>query len=714
MVKITGDKVCFDKMCQQTETCLENRSLAASIKLLDGVLEYSNQTHYKSELTSVQETYTWMIKYMAEGISDPEREKIYNLQLKRVYALFDEVRKQFYRQFSSSTYYEQMRTVVLDVPGALRLCASNHDVFALTEDSVTDLPRNVFNTFLVASLDDELCDSVTHYLESEGKNNVWGALIVTALSLNLLEVFDEKKFLLLVRIGKASILSETLKVRALVGLFFALVRYERRLSLYPMVVKAINMLDKEVYSVLHVLQLQLLLTQETKSIAHKMNQEIFPEMIRHSTFWRSRTLRTEDSNEDYDHNPLWEKDDTFRKMEKKLRAISEMQQKGADVYWATFSTLKQRFPFYRTMSNWFLPFRFSHPLVSGLHLQEDQMEKFLKTPFLCDSDKYSFCLMLTELPEQQRNIVSQQLSGRVEDVAEKTDYSVETEVRHYLQDLYRFYTLSPHARQLYNPFENDLLLVNNKWLNAILMKRDHLLEIAEFAFSQHNLKTATYYYDQLSKSGMDLSITALQKWGYCLQMMGMYREAADCYEKSLKLDAGDWSSEHLAQCYLRLGDFSRAVIIYHKLNAQENVRLHNLFMESHCLMQADRLKEALDVLYRALYLSVSDDDVDQSRRAIAWCLFLTGDLEQAELYYRKIKGLLPNDYLNLAHVLWAQGNEHDALNAYVQSIQLDNAKNIAPAFFDEDKKYLQRYGITVESMAMMIDAVNYVLNNNIR
>ena len=70
--------------------------------------------------------------------------------------------------------------------------------------------------------------------------------------------------------------------------------------------------------------------------------------------------------------------------------------------------------------------------------------------------------------------------------------------------------------------------------------------------------------------------------------------------------------------------------------------------------------------------------------------------------------------MNLAHVLWAQGNEHDALNAYVQSIQLDNAKNIDPAFFDEDKKYLQRYGITVESMAMMIDAVNYVLNNNIR
>lgn len=100
-------------------------------------------------------------------------------------------------------------------------------------------------------------------------------MIVTALSLNLLEVFDEKKFLLLVRIGKASILSETLKVRALVGLVFALVRYERRLSLYPMVVKAINMLDEEVYSALHVLQLQLLLTQETKSIAHKMNQEIF-------------------------------------------------------------------------------------------------------------------------------------------------------------------------------------------------------------------------------------------------------------------------------------------------------------------------------------------------------------------------------------------------------------------------------------------------------
>lgn len=711
MGKVTGDKACFDKMCQQVEDSLKNYSLGVAIKILEGILQYSSLVQYEAELSDIRDTYNWMIKYMAEGLSDPDRTKIYEQLLRRVYIIFDDVRKQFYAHDSSSPYYEQVRTVVLDVMGALRLCVSNRDViYNLGEVAFRDLTRNVFNTFWSAPLlDEKSTDDVVGYLEQAGNSDPFSPLLVSALSLGLLEVFDEQKLLLLMRVYRSKECSDVVRVRALVGLAFSIIKYEGRLALYPTVLNALHALGKDWPEMLHILQLQLLMTQETKSIAHKMNLEVFPEMMKNSNLWRSRMTGANLSIEDIERNPLWEKDESFRKMEKKLQTISELQQKGADVYWATFSALKQHYPFYKTAANWFLPFSFMHPVVRDLNFKNNFMERFLHTPFLCDSDKYSFCLMIRDIPESQRALVAQQLPDHAEDVPEWKTVKIEVVVRHYLQDLYRFYTLFAPARQLYNPFEHSMLLVDNKWLLLFLKEKEDLLETAELAFSQQNYAIASHYYELLAQWGDDVSLSVWQKWGYSLQLLGQYHEAVGCYEKSILFDSNDWSREHLAQCYLYLKDFNRAAMLYHELNAQENAKLKNLFLESSCLMQEDRPKEALKVLYRALYLAASDNDRDQARRAIAWCQFLVGDLEQSVASYHKISELSANDCLNFAHVLWAQGNEHEALDHYVRSIKLGKEKEIDSTFFNEDQKYLKQYGITLEAMMMMVDAINYVL-----
>lgn len=714
MVKVTGDKACFDKICQQVEVNLRNRALSPAIKLLEGVLQYTSLVQlYETEVADVKDTYNWMIKYMIEGYSDPDRTKIYNQLLKRIYTLFDKVRKQYYGQVSSSLYYEQVRTVVLDVSGALRLCSSNNDaVAALDEEALKDLTRNVFNTFLAAPvLDGENSAAIIDYLKMKKDDGAFCPLMVSALSLGLWEVFDEQKLLLLMQVYSWADMSDVVRARALVGLVFAIVKYEQRISLYPAIQHALKVLGDDWQETLHVLQLQLLLTQETKSIAHKMNQEIFPEMMKNSKLWRSRTVQTKLSIEDIEQNPLWEKDESFRKIEKKLQVISELQQRGADVYWATFSALKQHYPFYRTVSNWFLPFFFAHPVVRNLNFKKNFMEKFLRTPFLCDSDKYSFCLMIKEIPEQQRSLVAQQLPDRSDDVPDLTNEKFEVVVRHYLQDLYRFYTLFAPAKQLYNPFDHNVLLDDNMWLRPFMMNKVDLTEMAEFAFSQQNFATASHYYELLAQCGEE-SLIMWQKWGYCLQMQEQYHKAVDCYEKSLLFDTNDWSREHLAQCYLRLRNYESAAVLYHELNARDNVRLKNLFLESSCLMQDEHPKEALDVLYRALYLSTSDNDCNQARRAIAWCQFLVGDFEQAASSYRKIQTMSANDYLNFAHVLWAQGDEHGALDCYVQSVRKDGMEEVDSSFLDEDRKYLRQYGITDEAVMMMADAINYVLKKS--
>lgn len=716
MGKVTGSLECFDEMCRQVDEYLAHHALGASLTLMDGILKYAGLAQYNSELQTLRQTYDWMIQYMAEGTPDPARSQIYQQLLLRFYALFDDVRRTYHTVASSSYYYEQLRVAKLDAGGALRLCRSQR-LSQFSETQAIDFTRNVFNAFLsTPSMDASICDEAVAYITGaeEDEADVLCCLMVSALTLSLLEVFDEAKIMLLIRIYDHNEVAEKVRVRALAGVFFALIRYERRLSLYPAVKNALHVRPDRWEKDIRAMQLQLLLTQETKQIARKMSEDILPEMLKQSAAWRGRITSADPFKalDETEFNPLWTENEAFRKIENKLRALSEMQQKGADVYWGTFSALKRHYPFYKTISNWFLPFCPNHPVLRGLQFQKGFVTRFLQAPFFCDSDKYSFCLMFRDIPEAQRSLLEGKLTAPIEQSDDWATGGFEELLRHYLQDLYRFYTLSPCVGQLYSPFSLDRLPVSNVWLHTWLGRREALEEAAEWTFSQRNFKVAVQYYDCLA-SQYGETAEMLQKKGYCLQQEGEYGKAAESYEKSALLLPHAWTTERLAQCYLHSSDYARAQRLLHDLNAVERPRLRNLFAESHCLLQLNQPKVALEVLYRALYLAVEPDDIKQARRAIAWSLFLTGDLEQAESQYHKFSLTTAEDYMNFGHVQWARGNEHEALLSYCKSAGISGLKEVDTHFFDADACHLEEHAITHDAMMMMTDAINYLLKHSL-
>ena len=87
-----------------------------------------------------------------------------------------------------------------------------------------------------------------------------------------------------------------------------------------------------------------------------------------------------------------------------------MQIEGSDVFIATFAHLKS-FPFFKTLSNWFLPFYPAHSaVVENVGAGKMALAEVIQhAPYLCNSDKYSFCLSLGALPESQRTMMSAQL-----------------------------------------------------------------------------------------------------------------------------------------------------------------------------------------------------------------------------------------------------------------------------------------------------------------
>ena len=96
-------------------------------------------------------------------------------------------------------------------------------------------------------------------------------------------------------------------------------------------------------------------------------------------------------------NPDWqsvfnESDDLYKKVDEFMK----LQMEGADVYMTTFAHLKQ-FPFFSELTNWLVPFHKENPDLSEIYAEKSDIfdpEIFVdglrQTPFLCNSDKYSF------------------------------------------------------------------------------------------------------------------------------------------------------------------------------------------------------------------------------------------------------------------------------------------------------------------------------------
>ena len=84
----------------------------------------------------------------------------------------------------------------------------------------------------------------------------------------------------------------------------------------------------------------------------------------------------------------------MEELEASFQKISDMQKRGADIYFGGFSHMK-RFSFFYTLCNWFMPFYTEHPqlqhLTQGLLQSNFIKQLMLHGPF-CDSDKYSFTL----------------------------------------------------------------------------------------------------------------------------------------------------------------------------------------------------------------------------------------------------------------------------------------------------------------------------------
>ena len=542
------------------------------------------------------------------------------------------------------------------------------------------------------------------------------SVLVSALTLNLWRMFDESKLMLL--FDACLVEDQHVKQRALVGLCFVMAKYNRFLPFFPSIRNRLVLLadDHHIVDNFENIIIQIIATVETEKITKKMQEEILPEVMKISPMLKDKMdadslLNSEEWTEE---NPEWQEMLEKSGVSDKLKELSDLQLEGADVYMSTFSLLKS-FPFFSEFTNWFLPFDTQNSSVNDLFKTDDKtlVTAFVYNNVMCNSDKYSFCLSVLQMPDSQRSMLTQsfkmeaeQLDEMSKDEAILTPNVVSKNIsRLYIQDLFRFFKLNPQHNDFSDMFAFSLLMHRSYLFEILSVNSNFKLSIAEYYFSKNHYIQALELFERIQH---EITPTAAlyQKIGYSYQLTSQFPQALDAYLKSDLIQPDDlWTVRKIALCYRLKGEFEKALEFYQHADYLKPNQLSVLMQIGHCSAELGRFKEALGVYYK---LDALGDENVKVWRAISWCSFISGNIQQADYYVKKVLENEPNahDYLNAGHVSWCQHKFTDAIEFYQKSLSLQqNSFELFLEAFNEDKSFLIANGIDADEIPLLLDSI---------
>jgi len=695
----------------------------------------------------LDDTYENLLKYSVEGVNDPEREKIYSHLLVSVIELADLALQSAYLDTSDQYIYQLKKKIEIEskqikeaainsikdlafdkelsevLKGSLETEADKKEEYQKHQEVLVKIFNLIWLTDKFKDTDIKLVNSIW-----EAKNFPWyeQAIIISALTLSAIRCFDVKKIELLVDYSFNK--NNQVRQRALVGLFLNLYIYNQRIIFYPELLDKVKSLNasEDLEKHIELITVQLLKSKETEKITKKLEDEILPEMVKFQPLLKDKLDLENMFSDDFteDKNPDWERvfEDAPDLLDK-LQEISKLQLEGADVFMSAFSRLKH-FDFFNEITNWFRPFHKDNFVIN--EILKDEKENFNSGLFLdglessffmCNSDKYSFCLNIQLMPELQKGMMLEMFYAELEGIKElqKEDDILDKSTRiksiysQYIQDLYRFYKIHPLKSEFTDIFNLKLDFYNCEFFNLLVKDENILRNIGEFLFEKNYFDQALEIYLKLNEKG-DNSLEIFEKIGYCYQKIKDYPKALNYYKKAELFDANRaWNLKKLGLCNRYLKNYEESLSYYLEAEKLEPENLYVLTYIGNSYLDLNQYEKALEYYYKVEFKS---DENIKVLRPIAWILFVTGKFEKAKNYYERLMISEANkyDFMNLGHVEWCLGNQKAALKNYKLSLNReDNNLKAFMASFKEDKKYLLEFGIDEFEITLMMDYLKYII-----
>ncbi len=724
----------YEQICK----LLHNRKIVNACNELKKLVKESKKEFYNESINKHIYTYKNLLKHSFSGVHDPERDKIYHYLVRDLLELADLLKevilsdKTYSNTYSMKKQYVKVKPkdktdiflIIENLTFDTQLSSILKEVKVDSSDSKTTRDRALYELFNFIWFSDKFTDVEIEFIEDICKSEKlpWHdkCLAVSALTLSIIRFFDINKLLCLFKF--IEIKEQNVWERALTGVIFSLLKYNDRFYLYPVLhektveLRSFPEIEKHIEAIL----IQFTKSKETEKVTDKWEKDILPEMMKMRTKIEEKldldNLFSEKGGEEA--NPDWEtvfEDDPG--LLDKLAEFTQMQMEGMDVFMSTFSKLKH-FRFFQKISNWFLPFYSENESISHFIKDPEQdidlsplVEKLEDSFFMCNSDKYSFCLNLEHVPNQQKTMMMNMMQNELKNISEiEKDESIVNSLTkskniyaQYFQDLYRFHKLHPWKNEFEDIFNTEVDIFKTSFIKTIITDKSIIRNIAELflekKFYNDALKVFLFIFEE-DKNNWEL----FEKIAFCYEKILNFEKALEFYKKAELIETGrPWLIKKIALCNKYLKHWDEAYSYYSEAEKHDP---ENLLIQANigqCLIHLKKYEQALEYYFK---IEVLAPDNQKIRRPLAWCSFLLGKFDTAEKYLLRLLEHEPDnkyDLMNIGHVYWCINEPQKAINNYLKSILQWKSLEKFEASFNEDRKHLIKLGIPEKEVDLMLD-----------
>ena len=692
-------KPTFWQLYKRTINKLDERHLGEALELLQELANVLGDWKLLDEVADVNSAYGLLLYYMEQGNNDPAREQQHTNFIATCYNIAEKA-AQTERALVTGTS-ARMRSISEILKDMENLELKNITSEPCEEDANkhVELYTELFNASYDSFLwNDEAAAQAQEVIDSALIAENDKILMTSGLFINCLQAFDARKIIFFAD-NYSTATSSMLRIRMLVAMAFTLYTYRKRLFAYPVITSKLKDLCNNPRFTTDMQNLQKLIIESlsTHEVDRKMREEIIPAMLKSHNF-NPEKFGIDSLEEISESNPEW------KNFEQQVGKLAELEAAGADIYYSTFSTLK-RYPFFNNAANWLYPFEENHPGIpkqirkTGL---KGIANALLKSDVLCDSDKYSFCMLTTQMTDVQVNMIISQLPemGGYDTAIAQTS---ESTCRNYLRNLFRFFYLYSGKSKPANPFETDMSLLDCNELAEAFKDKTEINKISAYAIKKGKYDMAISFL-LLSETKGFADSEVYQELGFCYQKKKSYFDAIAAYEKANAL-SGDskWTLQHLAQTNRIVGNYKDALNYYRLLETAKGEDAKIAFRCGECLVHLESYDDAMHEFFKAEYLN---PDMTAATRAIAWCSILTDDIKQARKYYDKLllKEEQGEDLLNAGHAAWIDGDTKAAVELYSRAYAELKREEFLKRM-QSDKEILKTHGISNYDITFMSDIV---------
>jgi len=390
---------------------------------------------------------------------------------------------------------------------------------------------------------------------------------------------------------------------------------------------------------------------------------------------------------------------------------------------SAFANMKH-FDFFKDFPNWFIPFHPDHELVNEIYKDEilgpgtnELAEALHKTPFICNSDKYSLLLNLKYLPPAQKSMMLKVFRMELEGLQQMNEEDTPTDpykgfrtnITQYLQDIYRFFKLSPYKKEFEDLFTGKLDIYNSEFFRMTCNALEAEAGLADYFFSKNFYSDALQLFlKQVSEKPSEVQL--YEKIAYCYQESADYEEALKFYRRAELIDRKVWTIKKIGFCLRRLGRDEEALENYLQAHNLEPENTHSVIMIAHCYIDIKNYEQALKYYFMVEYKEPGNLKI---LRPIAFCYFALGRFDESEKYYDRLSmgKLTGHDLINKGHLELCRGNKREAVSLYKQSILSGElSKDQFISIFSEDKDLLITLGANRDDLPILLDYLLFSIN----